>query len=133
MLVLRAIFLFVIFMTGNSAVASPITPFALVGKTAIGEPCYLVVEEWFYEPADQESWANLRLLVSTNWQFLDNPPVALTPSPTPWALYGKNKQTRDQFAVDFTINQLDPSGIKNFLFQTYSEVDGTIQHYCRFN
>lgn len=129
---MKTLFVSTFFLFSFSAFAQPLTPFVLQGKNSIGEPCFLVVEEWNYEPADTESWETLSLVVRTNWQYFDHPPVTIKPSATPWALYGINKQTYDQFAVQFDVNQLDPSGIRNFLFQTYSEVDGTIQHSCRF-
>ncbi len=130
---MKSILFAIVLLSQSFAFAVPETPFTLEGKTSIGEPCFLVVEQWYFEPSNVQTWQNLRLSVRTNWQSTFNPPVEVKQSPTPWALYGINKETYDQYAVQFGVNELEPAGIENFLFQTYSETEGTIQQYCRFN
>lgn len=129
---MKTITILVALLWSLSAAAAPMVPFDLIGKTSNGDECYLVVEEWSYA-GGVESIDNLKLVVRTNWQKFDNPSVPVTISPTPWALYGINKATYDQFAVNFEVGNLDPSGITGFLFQTYSDVDGLIQQSCRMN
>lgn len=125
--------LFSVVLTVCSSAFAIQFPITLVGQTTVGDPCWLEIAYWGYSPVNVESWETLVLEVRSSWQKPENPAVILKSSPTPWAHYGKNKETYDQFAVNFTVGELNLQGITSYLFQTWAEDTGLVQTHCRFN
>lgn len=98
----------------------------LEGRTTAGEPCQLILENWQEGAA---TWREMNLQVRTSWQRSEHPAIAVSPSFTPGSLYGFNRQTRDQVAVNCDMGAPALEKIISYNFQ--SAVDGLFQAYCR--
>ena len=108
-------------------------PLVLEGKTSNGRDCSLIIESWEFNPELPRDWYALKVKARSGWQLPGNPSLELSKSPTPWSLYGKNKETYDQIALVLDTGVLDPEeAILNYSFQTWDEERKLVQEYCRF-
>lgn len=94
----------------------------LEGRTPQGEACRLEIQ----------SVEDGAMTVRSGWQRPAHGSVRVTPSPSPWAYYGIDRETRDQIAVIFRPADLTPENIQSYLFEGWDENGKRVQAYCRF-
>ena len=124
-------------LMGFSSVAAetaPTKPTVLTGKIIGSDSaCTLTVDSWGFTEGDWQAWWTMTMSVRSSFQLDGNPAIQVTKSPTPWALYGKNKEYYDQIAINLrTSGVLDLGAIQSYQFQSWDEERGLVQKSCRF-
>lgn len=134
---MKILILFTIGLIGASSFASETElsePTVLTGKIGgSGGECTLTVDAWGFNEGQGQGWWSMTMSVRSSFQFEGNPSIKVSQSPTPWALYGKNKEYYDQIAINLrTSGDLDLGAIQSYQFQSWDEERGLVQKSCRF-
>jgi hypothetical protein len=104
----------------------------LEGKDSSGKPCSLIIEKWEIK-GDAGDWRNLDAVVRTSWQKAEKASFKVSPTWSPYTLYGNNKADYEKIAIEFHTTPVpEIAKIKNYMFQSWSEEGGLLQTYCRF-
>lgn len=134
---MKILVLFALGLIGVSSVADQMAlqePTVLTGKiVGSNSECTLTVDSWGFTDTEWQAWWSMTMSVRSSFQLEGNPAIQVTKSPTPWALYGKNKEYYDQIAINLrTTGEVNLEAIQSYQFQTWDEKRGLVQKSCRF-
>jgi hypothetical protein len=91
-----------------------------------------LIEKWEFK-GDAGDWRNLDAVVRTSWQKAEKSSFKVSPTWSPYTLYGANKAEYEKIAIEFHPNPVpEIAKIKNYIFHSWSEEGGLLQTYCRF-
>lgn len=120
-------------LTASMASASSLVALRFDGKTQAGEACTLFVDHWYYDSDTVQNITTLRAVVRTPWQQEGHPALTVKASFTPYSLYVRDAETKDQIAVNLPYGANTPEKVDSFSFQGWDETRGLFQAYCRIS